>query len=77
MIYMEDVTGYRVGDKEFPRGMSYTDERGITFIDQAYHMAWNESQATGLPIVTLGEDHDVKMARLAAEAKARQDAKAL
>ncbi len=77
MVYSEDVTGYQVGDKVFEKGAVIVDDRGMTFIDQSYHLAYNESKATGLPIVTLGEDQRDKVARLAAEAEARKAAKAL
>lgn len=54
MILMQDVEGYQVGEKRYPRGAIITDERGVTHIDQSYALAYRESQETGQPIVTLG-----------------------
>ena len=77
MIYMADVTGYQVGDKTFERGLSVIDARGVKHIEQSYNLAFAEHEATGLPVVALGEDQADKVARLAAAAKAKADAKAL
>ena len=77
MIYMADVTGYQVGDKVFERGAMFTDERGVVYIEQSYNLAFREHEATGLPIVALGEDQADKVARLAAAAEAKAAAKAL
>jgi len=58
MILMKDVEAYEVGDQRFPVGLVTYDRNQHPWRGQGYHEALKAHEATGLPIVAIGENSE-------------------